>query len=735
MAKALRSGRMRPRSIRRQGIVLGYASSMAVAFSSQASAQTNPPAATPQVTLQEVVVKAQKRSENLQKVPIAITAVSPKKLEAAGVTSTQDLASVIPGLQVLNIAGSLIPRVRGVGSTYTAAGIESPVATYVDDVYHAFAADINLDVDDVEQAAVLKGPQGTLFGRNATGGVLLITTRGPSFVSKKSIKIDIDNYLTTRSNVFVTGGLTPNVAASLSVSYAHQARPYGTNFNTGDGTHRLDHDAAARGKVHALVGENTTIDLEGDFTDRTGSTASNFRVAPGFTSILPTPQPARAWDSNQSWDPRQSFHGGGESLKISHDLGFATLASISSYREGEIHYLFSAVASANPARNNDVTYQSSQATEELRLVSTSSGRLLWTVGGFFFYNHANVAFDALLYGPYAAAFDLQSITSRQSVYSYSGFAQGTYKVTDTTRITAGYRYTDDEKRFSGLVSGTTPAGIMIPSADVRNAKDGFGDPTWRLAVEQDITQSVLAYVSYNRGIKSGGFNTTSPSNPPFSPERLDAYEAGLKSQFLNDRARLNVGGFYYNYQNIQINALSNSAPFILNAATAKSYGADLDFDAQLTQRVQLNAGLEWLHSRFTHFPNAPSAVQLPSGGTRAIVIDASGRAMPNSPDVTYSVGATYEVPTRIGDLSFDVNDNYNSGFYGESDNILRQPSYHLLNASLSWDSSDGRYYSSLYVHNILNKAVIIQMATAPWGYIVDYSSPPLVFGVSLKIEF
>src|SRR5579883_1529710 len=219
MFKALGPNRALRRAIARQAFVVGCASALTGGFASQASAKTDTSTATPPITLKEVVVQAQKRSENLQKVPIAITVVSPKRLQAAGVTSTQDLATVIPGLQVLNIAGSLIPRVRGIGSTFTAAGIESPVATYIDDVYHAFAADINIDGDDVEQAALLKGPQGTLFGRNATGGVLLITTRGLSFDFKKVLRTELDNYLTTRSNIFVTGGLAHNVAASLSVSY------------------------------------------------------------------------------------------------------------------------------------------------------------------------------------------------------------------------------------------------------------------------------------------------------------------------------------------------------------------------------------------------------------------------------------------------------------------------------------------------------------------------------------
>lgn len=704
-----------------------------------ASAAQTEPAAAKGASLEDIVVVAQKRSENLQKVPIAITAISPTRLETSGIKSTQDLAIAVPGLQLLNVASSLVPRVRGVGSTFNAAGIESPVVTFVGDVYHAFAADVQVDFADVEQVAVLKGPQGTLFGRNATGGVLQITTRQPDFDFAGSFQTSFDNYLTTRSNAFVTGGLSDDVAASLSVSYAHQGRGYGKNINTGNDTHRLDKDFTVRGKLHAFATDSTTIDITGDYNERRGSTSANFRIAPGRTAILPTPQPSSPWDSNQFLDPRQEFSGGGGSLKIEQDLGFSTLTSISAYRDGRIDYQFSAVPSALPARDNFVSYTSEQFTQELQLVSPSSGRFSWTVGAFFFYNDAGVDFQTALSGPFATAFSYQSVPTTQTTKSVAGFAQGTYELADTTRLTLGIRYTYDKKKFSGRVYRTTLAGNTILVSDVQNAEYSFSKPTWRIAIDHDFTPTILGYVSYNRGIKSGGFSTTSPTNPAFRPERLDAYEVGIKSQILDNSVRLNVGGFYYDYQNIQINAYTGSTPFVQNATSAKSYGVDAELQAQLTERLQINAGATWLHAHFGDFQNAQAAIPVTSGplagGTMAVVQDATGNTLPNSPSLTYSLGATYEIPVSFGTISFNANDNYNSGFYGEADNVLRQDSYHIVNASIGWKSSDENYSASLYVNNLLNEAVISQMASAPWGYIVDYSNPPRVIGASLKVKF
>lgn len=272
-------------------------------------------------TIEEIVVTAQKRSENLQKVPIAITAVTPERMATAGVRTTQDLAAAVPGLQLLNIAGMLSPRVRGVGSNITAAGLEAPVATYVDGVYLAFGADTVMDFSDATQISVIKGPQGTLFGRNATGGVLQVTTRSPDIDFTGVVRTELDNYLTTRSNLFVTGGLSDSISASLAASYAHQGRGWGTNIGTGNDTYRLHSSFTVRGKIKAEIGDATMLLLSGDYTRHSGSDATNFRTYDGSLSILPAPQPERRWDTSSYRDAHTQYHGGGASVTIDHDFG------------------------------------------------------------------------------------------------------------------------------------------------------------------------------------------------------------------------------------------------------------------------------------------------------------------------------------------------------------------------------------------------------------------------------
>lgn len=245
----------------------------------------------------------------------------------------------------------------------------------------------------------------------------------------------------------------------------------------------------------------------------------------------------------------------------------------------------------------------------------------------------------------------------------------------------------------------------------------------------------MAYVSYNRGVRSGGFNTTSTTNPPFRPEHLDAYEAGIKSQFLENRARLNIGGFYYDYSNMQV-TIFNIAPVVMNAASARNYGIDVNLEAKVTKRMALTASADWLHARFTSFPDAPFWIPLANReGALPVKGNAAGRTLPYSPDVTASVGVDYDIPVKSGDVSLNVNDNFNSGFYTEVDNVLHQSRYHLLNASVTWEPADGRYQLRVFANNVLDKAVVSQAATEATGYIADYSNPPFVFGGSFTVEF
>jgi iron complex outermembrane receptor protein len=693
--------------------------------------------------LEEIVVTAQKRSENLQKVPIAVNVVSATELELAGVNSALDLGNAVPGLKLLEIAGQVSARIRGIGSTSIAPGQESPVAFVIDGIYYASSSDVGGEMPDVAQVSVLKGPQGTLFGRNATGGVIQITTRDPISHFESDVSTSLDNYLTSRSNIFVGGPLSSDVLASVSAQYVWQRDGWGTNIYDDTWVHRIDHDVAVRGKWIYTPSGDTELRVEADYSDRAGSTSGAFRPFPGFPQAYASPISTNPWGVNSYIDPRLSYSGGGLGISYSKDLGFAKLTAVTGYRQSVQYSQFNPSVTTVPTLDLALNDFTKQFTEELQLVSPSDAKFTWATGVFYIFNDAGQPEPGeqinIREGPYRGSGPFSRITvlTDQHLNSPAVFGQGTYHFTDSLRLTVGARYTYEKKVLDGYEFGTLAAAPVNITLFPRSETDLVVEkPTWRLALDWDLAPGVLGYVSYNRGFKSGGFNVRDPTNPPYQPEKLDAYEVGVKSQFLDDRIRLNGSGFYYDYKNIQV-ARYVTNTIIYNGAGAELYGVDLDGEARLTSALRLNAGIEWLHNRFTDFPNAvtSSYVLTPTGADISLFTQsATGNVLPYSPSLTCTIGADYVVDTAAGPLTFNVTDSYSSKYFAEPDNILTQSAYHFLDLSLAWKIHE-RYAVRLFANNVLNEAVASQFATLPTGYLADYPNPPRTYGAKFEVTF
>ncbi len=687
--------------------------------------------------LSEIVVVAQKRAENSQQVPISIESFSPVQLAAAGVQTFQDLGGVVPGLNMLNVSGSISPRLRGVGTSTVEAGVEPAVATYVDGVYYAYSADLVFDLSDVSQVTVLKGPQGTLFGRNATGGVIQIETRNPTRAFHADVTTSIDNYLTSRTDGYVSGGLTDDLSAGLSVQYTGQGLGWGKNIYDDTDTHKIDHAVTVRGKMIYDLDDSTTVKLGADYSNREDSLAANFRPFPGYNILFPVPQSANSWDIDSYIHNYKTYAGGGGSALIEHDLAFAKLTSTSAVRDTSTFIHFNPAATSVPSEDISYPEGSRQVTEELQLVSAPGGRLDWATGVFYFYSRSNLnAFNANLHGPLATSFNQLVITTNESIDAVAGYAQGSYEIAPATRITVGGRYTYQENILHGSEYGVRADGtgriplVLQPDPDTVSSTK----PMWRFALDHVFTAGTLGYVSYNRGSKSGGFNTRDPSNPAFLPEQLDAYEVGAKSELLGHRLRSNTAVFDYEYQNIQVSKFTTTQ-VIENGAKARIYGLDEDLTVNVTDALRIDAGVEWLHARFLDFPAAQFTIPLPGNqGAKLTAGDASGRVIPNSPTLTATFGAEYAVHTAPGNYTFNVTDNYNSGYYGEPDNRLFQQAFHLLNASIAWLATDERWGVRLYANNLLDKAVASQISSLNVGYVAVYANPPRIYGAAVHFS-
>ena len=715
------------------------------AATAQEQAAAPPPAAddNQQVAVDEIVVTAQRRAENLQKVPIVVTALTSAQIVNSGVTSLPTLGTVAPGLNVRTSAGGVFqPSIRGIGTSSNV--VENPVALYIDGVYLPNQNEGNQELPDVEQVAVLKGPQGTLFGRNATGGVIQITTRRPSDDLHVQAKAEIDNYATLRSGVFVSGGLASHLAGSFSADYAHQGDGWGDNLTTGHDTFRLAHALSLRGKLLFEPGPDTSLLLIGDYLDKKTFTYS-FVPYPGTAFVRPLPGPHGKQDTFSPIDPYAAFRGGGVSLTAEQNLGAAKLVSITAYRRGTTNYLFDDVPTGTPIFYVGVgkgDQPDHSFSEEVQLVSKGSRRFNYTFGVFYFDNsNANLPivrqFFPPFYGPGFSPISNRTTETfgrehTQSVAPYGQLGIGLFA--DTT-LTLGGRFTYERRTLDGRVVLNRYNGTSISLPPYAPQPLTIRKPTWRIALDHQFTPDILGYVSYNRGIKSGGFNILNPANPAYLPERLDAYEAGFKTELFDRRLRLNVGGFYYDYSNLQVTQFVGVSQTIVNGAKARLYGADVDFNARITSELSLNGGLELLHARFTSYPNAVGSIPKAAGGATLIAVDASGNRIPQSQKFAGTLSVDYEKPVSFGALHANVTANHNGSYKFEADNFLTQRAYTLLNASLTWRSRNDHYSLSVWGRNLLDRIVLNNGTSQAVGYPVSYGQPPRTYGVTARLTY
>jgi iron complex outermembrane receptor protein len=689
-----------------------------------------------QGTLAEIVVTAQKRAENLQDVPIAISTVSGNQLAALAATNITAIADMTPGLQMTTTQGSLAPHIRGVGSDIP--NVENSVALYLDGVYVASPSAALLSLNNVQQIETLKGPQGTLFGRNATGGALLVETRDPTESFSSDMDVSYGNFQTSMLNGYVAGGLAPDLAADLAVHVSNQNEGYGRNLDTGSDVYQTNLDLALRSKWVWAPTDSDTVHLIFDFARRYGSAATADYIPSGtYPSVLQYPPVTtlvpHPYDMNTFLDPSDSLDSGGVSLRLDHLMSWAKLVSISAYRQQSFDVQFDITLTPATSIREPLPFppyeviiplptvnalsNDKQVSQEFQLVSPDNSALpwlTWVTGLYYFYDLA------------------QQVNSFAEVEtnSYSGFGETHIEFLPGTHLTLGLRYTDEEKALS-VTPGYTGAPLT-PSPTT-----WFSKLTYRLGLDHKFNNGVMIYASKDLGFKSGGYNSTEPSLPKFDPEILKAYEVGAKSEFLDHKLRLNAAAFYYDYTDIQLTKLTttNQVQFY-NGPPATSYGADLDLTAQVTQGLRLDLGASYIHDRFTsgtplvqyNVPNPPFP-----GGSTPFFASADGNQLPDTPQWTANLGLSYQIPTPTGDWTLDAQYLHNSGWFAEADNQLRQPAYDNVNTGLHWHVNNGPYTISLWCRNLTNALVYTSAAGNFLASLAQYA-PPRTYGIEFSAQ-
>jgi len=727
--------------------------------------------------LQEVIVTANRRQESNQRVPIGIAAFSADDAQKVGVTDGQSLAALVPGLLFNRQANTSIPFLRGVGTPVGQSGDEPSVALYIDGVYVPAGSASIASFTSIDHLEVAKGPQGTLFGRNATGGVVQVFTRNPSDKPELKVTAGYGNYGTGSADLYASGPLTQRLLANVSAYWSDQSEGWGRNVTTGIPTFR-SREYGTRLKFLWNETDSTNALLTLDFTKSETQQGLGFMAFPGTGSLDPLPPfpnggfpPAHGYyDPTENFDSNGEVRQGGASLKITHDFGGSRLVSISAYRDTRNDYVLDEDAGPLPIVNVELVTPETTFTQELQLMSQPGARLAWIAGMFYFDDEAGfdpIHFTGAAFAPLPFVNSYGILTTQ----SYAVFAEATGAILANTHLTAGARYTwDDRAVRAGAVFGDD---VPVSAPNSPQSKS-WSSPSWRLVLDRQFTPDIMAYLGYSRGFKSGLFNPVvlpgDPIDEPVDPETLNAYTIGLKSEYLQHRLRVNIEGFYYDYNNIQVTQILSAVSHITNAARAIIKGVDLDISAVLFDRLTLTASLEAMEGRYESFPNgtffvydpvaggnctfvvAPPPAPVPCGGVRPPNHDAAngswdlkGNHTIQTPPFSASLVGQYEIPTPLG--RFDANlswmhtgnyfasaDNGRGQIQPSSSNNNRQRLTDVLNGSLGWTSSDADLEVRLWAKNLTNERY--------WSFADEISfatfyspAPPRTYGMTITKRF
>jgi len=714
-----------------------------------------------------IVVTANRRSENIQDVPITISAVSADDLANSNVTSLQELTTLVSGYVGPGETGTLSPHLRGVGSQIASPGIEASVATYVDDVYIGARSPALLNLHSVERLEVLKGPQGTLFGRNTTGGLINITSRSPDNELAADLELGYANFETLTGSVYINVPMSDDIRANLAVSGKTMGDGWGTNLATGSPTSKINEQWSVRSIWDFSLGSDTSLRLIGDYEyhDDTNFFLGRFRegilavdgtiVTPGAPpagpGLPPTPPvpgtyrvPDLGWDANTYRDVLSNSEAYGLTARLTHDFDFATLTNILAYRDTDYDLLgFTGNNSPNAAANDVEVFwrtKNTQLTNELRLSSNDRGPLTWTVGVYYF-DAKDTSDQDVPGGPLGPPFTTVYAIEKDTT-SYAAFGQASYEVSTGTTVTAGLRYSREEVSIGGTVLHF-PA---VPFAFLDKFPDqsfSQGSVSARVSIAHEFNKDTMIYASYNRGSKSGTYNIVGPSEPPTEDETLDAFEVGARLDLLDGILRFNFAGFYYAYDNIQLNSFFFAGPpSQFNGPKSTLYGLDVDLVFRPTSALTISANAELMHTKFGSYPDAEIFRQIETitpgvPGAQVFIGDATGFDLPLAPEFTANIAVNYEIPTQSsGTFNLNATYSYNSGFFGSPGNeaLNRESSYGRLGASIKYADPSDRYFVRIWGANLTNTQSTVQLnytAAGPAGSL----DAPRTYGITLGAKF
>ncbi len=744
----------------------------------------------------EITVTARHREEKLQNVPIAISVLGTEELKNTDDYSLEQFQHEVPSLQVVNTNprnSDITIRGLGANSSFAVDGLEYGVGFYLDGVYYGRPGQEQFDLVDLQQVEVLRGPQGTLFGKNTTAGAINATSKLPSFTPEATAELTYGNYNSEQIRASFSTGLIPDLAAfRLSVSDTHHDG-YLTNIYDNSQAENYD-DFSIRGQLLLTPAPNLKIRLIGDYSkekqhyilsqlDGYFTTFSNGTAIPNniFTRAanngltLPTYGAfARIGDENSPF--RANMKSYGASGEIDYDLGRASLTSITAYRWWDWYPENDADGLPLPIllKGQQENFQR-QFSQELRLASNGHHFIDYVAGLYYFWQTVP-GYGATQYGSDFAKWSFPAATpglaglsaalngaeadsySVANTKSYAAYAQTDTHFTDKLTLTTGLRFTHEDK--NGIYSRfQNPASVaqlsVLPGPTVASlalSQEYFAPVTHNSALgglatlAYKVTPDVLAYGTYSRGNQSGGLNITAGGigHAVVAPEKVDNFEVGFKSQLLHHTLTVNADAFLTNVKQYQANittiANNVTTQYIANIPLVRSKGLEGDIAYAPVNWASFTTSLAYTDAKYIHYTNAPLAPEQATTTPAGVAIpsqDLSGVALPGVSKFAYSLSADVWQPAFHDTQAYIHADwLHRSSFNTSSTNSIYSitPAYGLLNARIGLRTSDNKYDISIWARNLTNKNYYVSRTGTNYGLITAATGDPRTYGVTFRAK-